>query len=64
MPTHDDEKDSENSEAHQLDGLASPRVDENKCYPIARDEATRGKDDIANRDIVKRLIYAERALLG
>jgi hypothetical protein len=28
MPTHNDEKDGENGETHQLDGFASPRVDQ------------------------------------
>lgn len=64
MPTHDDEKAGENGEAHQLDGLTPPRIDEKECYPIARDEATHGKDDITNGDIVKGLIYAKRARLG
>jgi len=62
--THNEEKYGENAEAHQLDGLASPEIDEKEGYPIARDETTDGKDDVANGNVMKRLIHAKRARLG
>ena len=63
MPTHNNEKGGENGETHQLDGLASPRVNKEECKPVARDEATNGKDNITDGDIFKGLIYAKRAFL-
>lgn len=64
MPTHYNEKDGENGETHQLNGLASPRIDEEERGPITRNEASNGKNDITKADIVERLIYAKRAMLG
>lgn len=36
--THDDEEDGKDDETHELNGLATPRVDEEEGHPVARDE--------------------------
>lgn len=39
---HDDEDDGQHDEAHDLDGLAAPRVDEDERGPVAGDETSDG----------------------
>ena len=56
MRTHDDEKDREHGEAHQLDGLAAPLVDEEERRPVAGDEARNGQDHVADGDVPQVLV--------
>ena len=61
--THDDEKHGKDDEAHQLNGFTSPGVDQQKCRPITRDETSDRQDDVADRYVVKTLVYTKRAFL-
>ena len=49
--THDDESDGENDESHKLDGLASPRVDEEEGNPVPWDETSNGQDQVTNANV-------------
>lgn len=40
---HDDEDGGQSAEPHELDGLATPRVDERKGEPVARDQSRNGQ---------------------
>ena len=51
--THSGEKNSENSEAHELDGLAAPGVDEEEGEVVARNEACSGENDVADADVAE-----------
>ena len=42
--THDKEQDGEYTEAHELDGLSAPAVDEEERGPIPRDESRHRQD--------------------
>lgn len=43
-------------EAHELDRLAAPRIDEQEAHPVARDQTTGTENKVADGDIVQRLI--------
>ena len=47
----DDEQDREHGEAHELDRLAAPPVDEDEGDPVAGDEAGDREDDVADADV-------------
>jgi len=49
---HDDEEDGEDDEAHELDGLAAPGVDEEEGDPVTWDKTCGGEDEIADTDVV------------
>jgi len=51
--THDDESASEDDETHELDRLASPRVDEKEGNPVSGDETCDGEDQVADGDVVQ-----------
>ena len=42
--THDDEEDGKDDEAHKLNGLATPAVDEDERDPVSRDETSNGEN--------------------
>ena len=50
---HDDESGSEYGEAHKLDRLASPRVDEKEGDPISGDETGDREDQVTDADVVQ-----------
>jgi len=51
--THDDKSASEDDETHELDRLASPRVDEKEADPVSGDETCDGEDQVADGDVVQ-----------
>ena len=53
---HDDEQTREDREAHELDGLAAPCVDEEEGGVITGDETSSGEDDVADGDVVQVLV--------
>ena len=53
---HADEDDGEDGEAHELDLLSAPRVDENEGQVVARDETADSEDDVADSDVVQSLV--------
>lgn len=59
--THDDEQDSEDREAHELDGLAADGVNGSNGHPVARDGTRQDDDKIANRSIVQIFVCGLRA---
>lgn len=59
---HDDEEDGEDGKAHELDGLAAPRVDEEEGGVISWDKTSRGEDDVANADVLEILVCLGGAL--
>ena len=59
--THDDEEDGEYQEAHELDRLAAPAVDEEERGPVAGDEPGYGEDEVPEADIGKILEHGSRA---
>ena len=56
-----DEQDREHGEAHELDGLAAPGVDEEEANPVAGDKAGSGEDEVADADVVHVVVDALRA---
>ena len=53
---HDDEEDGEHDEAHELDGLAAPAVDEEEGHPVTGDETGDDEDEVTDSDIVEILV--------
>lgn len=51
--THAAEEDGKDSEAHQLDRLAAPRVDEEESHPVTGNQAGDGQDHVADADVVE-----------
>jgi hypothetical protein len=49
--THADESASENDEAHELDRLSSPRVDEKEGNPVSGDETSNRKNQVTDGDV-------------
>jgi len=49
--THGDEGASEDDKAHQLDRLASPKVDEKEGNPVSGDETSDRKNQVADGDV-------------
>lgn len=47
----------QHDEAHELDRLASPRVDEQECGPVARNQTANTNDQVADRDVVQVLVH-------
>jgi hypothetical protein len=41
---------------HELDRLATPRVDEEEADPVAWDQTCDAEDDVADRDVLQRLV--------
>lgn len=50
---HDDEKNSEDSEAHQLDRLAADGVNSRHGHPVARNSASQDNNEVANGSVVE-----------
>ncbi len=50
---HDDEEDGEDGKAHELDGLAAPRVYEEERRVVARDETRGGENYVADADVLE-----------
>lgn len=57
--THAAKGDGKDAEAHELDGLAAPRVDEQERDPVTGDETSHRQDDVADRKVVQRLVLDE-----
>jgi hypothetical protein len=57
--THDDKQDGQGSEAHELDGLATPGINEKEGNPVTGDKPSNGKDDVSDTDIVETLVDIE-----
>lgn len=53
---HADEDDGKDGEAHELNLLSAPRVDEDEGQVVARDETADGEDDVADSDVVQSLV--------
>ena len=53
---HDDEEDGEHDEAHELDRLAAPSVDEQEGNVVPWDETRDRKDEVSNADVVQILV--------
>lgn len=49
--THDYEDNSEQDEAHKLDGPATPGIDEEESDPVTRDQASNRKNEVTDTDI-------------
>ena len=49
--THADESASKNDEAHHLDRLAPPRVDEKEGDPVSGDETSDGKNQVTDANV-------------
>lgn len=58
---HAAEKDREHGEAHQLDRLASPAVDEEEGCPVPGDEASSGQNHVAYTDVLEVGVHLETA---
>jgi hypothetical protein len=48
---HNSEQDGKHDESHQLDRLSAPPIDEAEANPVARDEASYGKNQVSDTDI-------------
>ena len=53
---HDNEEDREEDEAHELDRLAAPSVDEQEGNVVPWDETRDRKDEVSNADVVQILV--------
>lgn len=65
--THDKEEHGEHGEAHELDRLPAPAVDEDERGPVAGDQPRHREDDVAEAGVVQVLIHCSagsEALLG
>lgn len=49
--THDDEDNGKHDEAHKLNGLATPAVDEDEGNPVSGDETGDGEDQVSDTDV-------------
>lgn len=49
--THDDEEDGKHDEAHKLNGLATPAVDEDEGDPVSGDETGDGENQVSDADV-------------
>jgi hypothetical protein len=58
--THGDEEDGKNAETHELDGLATPGIDEEEGNPISRNKAGNGENKVSDTDVVETLVDIER----
>ena len=45
--THSSKDDGQEGEAHELNGFASPTVDEQEAHPISWDETRDGENDVS-----------------
>jgi hypothetical protein len=59
--THGGEQNCEYSEAHKLDGLSSPRVDEEEGGIVSREKTSSGKNEIAHTDILQVVVDTNNA---
>ena len=59
--TENAEEDSEDDESHQLNGLATPGIDEQKGEIVSGDQATSGQDQIAYADVIQGFVHAQVA---
>ena len=50
---HDNEQHGEQGEAHELDGLAAPGVNEEEGCVVAWDETCSGKDEVPDADVLE-----------
>jgi len=48
---HDNENDRKHDEAHELDGLATPVIDEKESDPVARNQTSSGQDEVTDADV-------------
>ncbi len=62
--THDDEKNGEDDEAHKLDGLATPGVNEKESNPVAGDQSCNGQDQVTNTNIFQVVVNGLGTLGG
>ena len=62
--THDDEERREHGEAHQLDRLAAPGVDQKESSPVARNQTTNGKNDVTDGSLAQDLVPVQAGALG
>ena len=51
--THDDEEDGEHGEAHELDGLAAPAVNNQERGPVPGNETRNGDDHVPDGDVLQ-----------
>lgn len=54
--THDNEENSENAEAHELDGLAANGVHSGHSHPVAWNSTSKDDDQVADGGVVQVLI--------
>lgn len=54
--THNNKENGKHSEAHELDGLATPRVDEQEWRPVSRNETASRKDKVTNASVVDAVV--------
>ena len=59
-----DEQDREHGEAHELDGLAAPGVDQKESSPVARNQTTNGKNDVTDGSLAQDLVPVQAGALG
>lgn len=57
---HADEDDGEDGEAHELDLLTAPRVDEDEGQVVSRDETADSQNNVSDGDVVQRLVRVDR----
>lgn len=62
--THDDEEDGKDAETHELDGLATPGIDEEEGNPISRNKAGNGENKVSNTNVVESFVDIERGVCG
>jgi hypothetical protein len=61
--THDNEKNSEHDEAHELDWLSAPGVDEEERNPVSRNKAGNGENQVSNANVLQIDVCAKSTLL-
>jgi hypothetical protein len=59
--THDYEGYREHDEAHELNGLASPGVDEQESHPVSRNKTGHREDEVTDANVMEILVDSEGA---
>ena len=54
--THDNKENGEHSEAHELDGLAAPCIDEQEGCPVSRNETASREDKVTDASVVDAVV--------
>lgn len=62
--THNDEENGKDAETHELDGLATPCIDDQEGSPISGNKAGNSENKIPGANVVQRLVDTERGTLG